>query len=107
LSGKVYPITLCAPSSGARLLCAAPALAVARVFYEDAALGQHRPEAVRGRKVAGRSSRSPLVYELLQVRGERLYHDRGYTQDAVQVADESNCLPRVGSRESAGVDSPI
>jgi hypothetical protein len=46
LSGKVYPITLRAPFPGERLLCAAPALAVARVFHEDAALGEHGPQAV-------------------------------------------------------------
>jgi len=84
-SGKLIR-SLSAHQLGARLsrlVGAAPALAVARVFHKDPALGEHGPQAVGSRPVAGGSGRGPLVYELLQLRVEQLFRGRDDPQDAV------------------------
>ena len=50
------------------LLGAAPARAVARVFYLDAAIGKGRAEAVRARPILTGPGRGSLIEHLLQVR---------------------------------------
>ena len=64
---------------------AAPTLAVACVFYEDAPLCEFGSQIVGGRPLSRCAGRLSIVQELLQLGLETLVGSRGNAEDSVQV----------------------